>query len=73
MRDISDVEGVLAIGGSVLMIFVIIFVGLSAGYQHDKNLIAAINDNGCASHQPPAPGYKQRIETYNLNSLKGNN
>ena len=47
MRDISDVEGVLAIGGSVLMIFVIIFVGLSAGYQHDKNLIAAINDSGC--------------------------
>ena len=36
-------------------------------------IIAAIEDNGCASYQPPAPGYKQRIETYNLESLKGNN
>jgi hypothetical protein len=37
------------------------------------DIIAAISDSGCASHQPPAPGYKQRIETYNLSSLKGNN
>lgn len=36
-------------------------------------IIAAIEDNGCASYQPPVPGYKQRIGTYNLNSLKGNN
>ena len=36
-------------------------------------IIAAIEDNGCASHQPPAPEHKQRIETYNLDSLKGNN
>ena len=39
----------------------------------ETRVIAAINDNGCASHQPPAPEYKQRIGTYNLNSLKGNN
>ena len=36
-------------------------------------IIAAIEDNGCASYQPPAPGYKQRIETYNIESLKGSN
>ena len=39
--------------------------------RHDS-VIAAINDSGCASHQPPAPDHKQRIETYNLDSLKGN-
>ena len=58
---------------ALMMICIVITMGLIAGHQHDKNLIEAINDNGCASHQPPAPGYKQRIGTYNINSLKGNN
>ena len=57
---------------ALMMICIVITMGLIAGHQHDKNLIAAINDNGCASHQPPAPVYKQRIETYKLDSLKGN-
>ena len=36
-------------------------------------IIAAIEDNGCASYQPPAPEHKTNIEAYNLDSLKGNN
>ena len=54
-----------------LLIIVISISGKQLSNDADR-IIAAINDNGCASHQPPSPGYKQRIETYNLESLKGN-
>ena len=32
---------------ALMMICIVITMGLIAGHQHDKNLIAAINDSGC--------------------------
>ena len=68
MRNDHSVEG--AIGGVVLTLFIIL---PWVSFDSVKPVNVTINDSGCASHQPPAPGYKQRIETYNLSSLKGNN
>jgi hypothetical protein len=56
---------VILVGGHALMLHERINIA-------ETRVIAAISDSGCASHQPPAPEYKQRIETYNLSSLKGN-
>ena len=68
MRNDYSVEG--AIGGVVLALFILLSW---VSFDSVKPVNVTINDNGCASHQPPSPGYKQRIETYNLESLKGNN
>ena len=68
MRNDHSVEG--AIGGVVLALFIIL---PWVSFDNAKPVNAAINDSGCKSYQPPAPEYKQRIETYNLDSLKGNN
>ena len=38
--------------------------------EHREVIIAAIEDNGCASYQPPAPRKKTNIEAYNLDSLR---
>ena len=65
MKDHS-VEGF--IGGVILTCFITIpWVSIS-----DPEIIASIDDSGCASHQPPAPEHKTNIESYNLDSLKGN-
>ena len=37
----------------------------------EAKIVAAVQDNGCASYQPPAPKHKTNIEAYNLDSLKG--
>ena len=66
MCNDHSVEG--AIGGIVLTLFIIL---PWVPFDSIKPVSAAIEDNGCASYQPPAPEYKQRIETYNLDSLKG--
>ncbi len=68
MRNDHSVEG--TIGGVVLTLFIIL---PWVSFDSVKPVNVTINDNGCASYQPPSPGYKQRIETYNLESLKGNN
>jgi hypothetical protein len=42
---------VILVGGHVLMLHERINIA-------EIRVITAINDSGCASHQPPAPGYK---------------
>ena len=59
-------------------ISIICFLGLAnigqifLSADSSATIIAAIEDNGCASYQPPAPEHKTNIEAYNLDSLKGN-
>jgi hypothetical protein len=65
MRNDSSLEGF--IGGVIITLVVTVpWVRISA----PDNVNAAINDNGCASYQPPAPGKKTNIEAYNLDSLR---
>lgn len=40
-----------------------------SGNRHDQ-VLAAIYDNGCSQHQIGVIEQKQRIDTYNLNSLE---
>ena len=59
----------------LVLVIVISGHGLAIQYnveQESKLIITAIEDNGCASYQSPAPEHKQRIKLYNLDSLKGN-
>ncbi len=55
---------------TILLISLMGIWGKQSSYAHNQ-IITAIQDNGCSSHQELAPTVN-RIDNYNLNSLKGN-